>query len=471
MNKLKLVLDFFKKYLFWFLSVLTIVMVLTCWWLSTRSLATQFQEQQRAIQGKFSAVEAIASNSEHPTPELIKAIEDKHQNVKQRVLNDWKTLYDEQLAKNPWPDMLGAEFKNLKPGATINDRLCAKYQNMIKDYFPTLYKIVDLRRPDDASEKGGKNGKSAAPERAAGGLNPLTRIGMAMGGKKPIAAAAEEANMIGVVDWDEDDRQRIEEKFNWSSRPDSNEIRLAQEDIWVYETLLRVIREANEGATEQSQANVKRIEWLHIGADAVKDWSDADQSVFRTQDALVATRGTGPTEIKGGIGREGAAQDRLTNRYIDEKGVPLEVDAKGPYAEFKMMPISMKLEMDQRKISKLLAECVNRSMPIEVRRLRIRPGEGEIFDPATKTSSTAATNLSASRTSVIRSRVSERSAGGRTQRAALNTVETEMGPYDVPVEIQGIIYIYNPPDVNALGTGAAGDKPAEAAPGAATPPT
>jgi len=38
-----------------------------------------------------------------------------------------------------------------------------------------------------------------------------------------------------------------------------------------------------------------------------------------------------------------------------------------------------------------------------------------------------------------------------------------MGPYDVPVEIQGIIYIYNPPDVNALGTGTA----AEAAPGAA----
>jgi hypothetical protein len=436
MNKLKFVLDFCKKYLFWFLSASTVIVVLTCWWLATRSLATQFQTQQRAVQGKFSAVEAIAGNTEHPTPEAVKAVEVKHQNVKQGVFNIWKNLYDEQVAKNPWPDMLGTEFKALKPDTTINDKLCAKYQNMIKDYFPILYKDVDLRRPDDATEKSAKNGK---------------------------AAAAEDANMIGVVDWDPTDRDRIEEKYNWTSRPDSNEIRLAQEDLWVYETLLRVIREANKGATEQSQANVKRIEWLHIGADAVKDWSNADQSVFRSQVAVVGERGPGPTEMKVGLGREGAAtQDRLTNRYIDDKGVPLEVDAKGPYAEFKMMPISMKLIMDQRKISKLLAECVNRSMPIEVRRLRIRPGEGEIFDPSTKTSAAAASNMSSSRTSSLRSQESERMPRGRITHA-INAVETEMGPYDVPVEIQGIIYIYNPPDVNALGTGTA----AEAAPGAA----
>ena len=51
-----------------------------------------------------------------------------------------------------------------------------------------------------------------------------------------------------------------------------------------------------------------------------------------------------------------AKMQLLKDRYVDDKGAPLDAEAKQPYSEFKMMPISMKLHMDQRKISKLLVD-------------------------------------------------------------------------------------------------------------------
>ena len=60
--------------------------------------------------------------------------------------------------------------------------------------------------------------------------------------------------------------------------------------------------------------------------------------------------------------------------------MPLPYDAESPYyvrhpfAEFKLMPIRMSLIMDQHRIPKLLVECANSNMPIEVRRVRIAVG-------------------------------------------------------------------------------------------------
>jgi hypothetical protein len=100
-----------------------------------------------------------------------------------------------------------------------------------------------------------------------------------------------------------------------------------------------------------------------------------------------------------------------------------------------MMPVAMNLIMDQRQLPKLLVECANSNMPIEVKRVRILKSQ--------------------------------------SMPAPSGDPGFEISPYDVPVEIYGVIYIYNPPDRAKLGTGAASqEKPADgtapAAPG--TPP-
>ena len=71
MDKVKLVLDFFKKYLFWFITASTVVVVVVCWWMSTNSLATQFQTDKKAIEAKNSSIEAIVGEAQtHPTPAI-----------------------------------------------------------------------------------------------------------------------------------------------------------------------------------------------------------------------------------------------------------------------------------------------------------------------------------------------------------------------------------------------------------------
>ncbi len=70
----------------------------------------------------------------------------------------------------------------------------------------------------------------------------------------------------------------------------------------------------------------------------------------------------------------GQAKAADEGRYVDEKGMPLVAGAAAP-PEFKRMPIFMQLLFDQREISRLLVECANSPLPIEVRQLRVSPAE------------------------------------------------------------------------------------------------
>jgi hypothetical protein len=275
---------------------------------------------------------------------------------------------------------------------------------------------------------------------------------------------------------------------------------LAQEDLWVCQALLRVISNCYEGAAKDkpSTAVVKRIEHLDIGRDAAFAWMEAERALTPGGPARPpGMPGTGPTGPGGMSGPGGAAgpggmmgpggmgpgmmqpgmmgpgaggagmmqpgmlgprtglsptmteeqikQALVAGRYVDDKGMPLPYDApstyyvKHPFAEFKLMPVRMSLVMDQRRIPKLLVECANSNMPIEVRRVRILTVAGTTGMPGM-----AATP-----------------AGGQSE---------DVSSLDIPVEIQAWIYIYNPPDEKNLGKGAA-SLPAALAPAAGPPIT
>ena len=177
---------------------------------------------------------------------------------------------------------------------------------------------------------------------------------------------------------------------------------LAQEDLWVYEALLRVVKSVNEAATSPTNASVKRIEALEIGRDSRTAWKQSRKHPCFAAGRTGGRAGMPPTGpecrqrarnasrrmpgMDPGAGSTGQAdRDLFTDRYVDEKGQPLAVEAeypyvKHPYAEFKMMPIHMSLLMDQRSLPKLLVECANSNMPIEVRRIRILKTPFEPFD-------------------------------------------------------------------------------------------
>ncbi len=102
------------------------------------------------------------------------------------------------------------------------------------------------------------------------------------------------------------------------------------------------------------------------------------------------------------------------------------------------MPIFMQLLIDQREISRLLVECGNSPLPVEVKQLRInpaslrRPGRSDVSSMFMSPKAGGGGRLGG--------------AGSGMGSESSNASDRELNPYDVPIELQGIIYIFNPPN-------------------------
>jgi hypothetical protein len=120
----------------------------------------------------------------------------------------------------------------------------------------------------------------------------------------------------------------------------------------------------------------------------------------------------------------------------------------GPFAEFKQIFVYMKFVMDQRKVPDLLAACANSTLPIETRQVRIRPigaggsggggggiGGGNMF------------NGGAGNARGAGGAAKPGNAGGGGGGGAAG--DLAVTPYDMLVDVSGIIYLYNPPGENA----------------------
>jgi hypothetical protein len=399
-----------------------ILVVLGLWFMVTSDLADQFGSRENAIKGRFNDMRTISSQSSPPNEQVIKAIDEKHHQLKEKALEAWEKLYKDQETKNPWPKVLGPKFlemiQTLKTAQEIPDEYREHYQNVIEKHFPTLFELVNRRHPVKRAGAAKDAGAAGDPARDA---------------KVP---------MEGIVRWDESDVARIENKFKWRSPPSTLEIRLAQEDLWVYTALLEIIESTNQGYTSYYNAPVKEIDALEIGADASKAWVQSENPIGKGTDSnSTASDNSTPAAAASGAGQtENVAKRLQSDRYVNEKGKPLGPDDIAPFAEFKMMPIHMRLVMDQSKINKLLAECANRNMPVEVRRVRLTAAGGP------------ASGLTAAATS-------DSNASSSSTNAETDTSHAEnSATSDVQIEIQGIIYIYNPPDRAKLGTGAVGER-------------
>jgi hypothetical protein len=224
--------------------------------------------------------------------------------------------------------------------------------------------------------------------------------------------------------------------------------------LWVYRTLLNIVATVNERATGRYNTKIKVIKRIDIGPQAAQDLAHGASTgkIFVPTGGSASTAGTGPNA--GGFPPPGQGPPMAMNpspggapsaegsddgRYVDEQGKPMSSSA-AQQGEFKRMPVYLELVMDQREIHALLAACANSPLPVEVRQLRVN-----------------------SLAEAAASRTGGSSAGfGGPGPSALTGTDQDQNANDVSVELHGIIYIFNAPDIAKLGaTG-------EATPAAAT---
>jgi hypothetical protein len=415
MEKVKDLMAVLIKHHFWVLSVIVLLLSVGAWYAGASSICEQYDKYKSDLNSKFTSVQKVANKELLPNDSFTDAVTEVDGQLRTKTLQAWEKLYGEQKRFFVWPEQLGPEFMREVERIDSSDNheaefsgvMLRQYQNFISQVIPELWKIVDVRtiKPPEAVSTtgtaggfddgfggggyggspygdggygGGGYGNAAAPGTTAGYASPDARQ---MGPKKE-----------GVVIWDSRDQMLTD--YRWPSTPETIEVRLAQEDLWVYTVLLHIVKRTNGPEANAYNAAVKQIISLQIG----KKVAPSPQNVITVAGAAGGAVGGAPFGGDGGYGDsgyggmgggsgggklgQGGIAGRggpgggktamlLDRRYVDEDDQPVVGDQ--PFSEFKMMPIRFELLMNQNHVVKLVGECANSPVPVEVTQVQFNP--------------------------------------------------------------------------------------------------
>jgi hypothetical protein len=459
MDKLKQFLEFARKHHFWILCGVSAVVGLVVWYMSTSQLAAQFQADAGKIRQVKSSLE-IAGDQPHA--DWLAGMNAETKKVRQSVWEAWNALYNQQKENVfVWPkDSLKPEFLQAaakldadKPTMPVEWR--NYYLSIVKNQVQKLAKIVDAAPLDESA--------NTAP-----GPNGL-----------PVTSDHK-------VTWQAGSLQEITDSFDWTETPTPLLIKYAQEELWVYSALCKIIAEVNRDATGQHDAPITEITDLQIAYPAAEEAFGGQNDKQRLEEISAPAAGT-PTQdsststetaslprpsikergkksgdtrqllISGGASSESANDpDFLWKcwRYVDEKkGAPMmatDVDASKDN-EYNLMPFHLVLKIDPHYLDRLLVACRNATLPIEVQQVRM----GSQISGGTSASGMANGHNALNARYAGSSEHSERSTSSSNASAAPTNVQHERTE---AVDIRGVVYLLNPPKAEKLHLNTAGES-------------
>jgi hypothetical protein len=457
MDKVRAFLRVVWQQRFWVLSVVGVLIAFVCWMMASGSLEAEFAANQTKINGKFSDMDGIARAEFHGNAEVNERNKKEAGEIRKKVLALWQKLYDEQRDKVlKWPrEALGDEFadfvENKKFQDPINNpKMQQVYWNYIKQRFDALVDIVHAKKMKEGEMGAGFSGAEGSFNAAA--FNPQT---IEAGAPGAVGLPPEDPYIVQWVDQND-----LRTHLTFATRPSSLRIWVTQEDLWVYENLLHAINNTNveKNATRPDNAAIKFIIQLDVGREAALAMRERGNIIMPAAAAGGGMEAGGPEGaggpgagregmdpgamgMEGGVEGEGADPDAalLNYRYVDQQGAAIPDSSAGLGTEYRRLPIRMKLYMDQRWIPKILVECANAPLPVEVQRLRINAGQsGAGFDGSMMGGGGPGMGGGYGREGGA-----SFAPGGGMQAAGVNSEFAE-------VDIQGLVYIFNQPDAAAL---------------------
>lgn len=473
MDQVKTALEWLKRHHFWVLILLAIIISAVTWQMGSSQLQAEIASNKSAIETQISTATGIQNKPFHPNDSVNRVQAEENAALAAKVRAAWAALYDRQASEVlKWPGELRADFAKELGKLTFGDEILPfmrdRYLNYAQRTFPNLPKIVKaLELPADEGggvSRGGFAGRGGGPMGEFGGMGGMGR-------------SMQPEDLVGrdfLVQWH--DQAEVRQQLNWEKRPSSIAIWVTQEDLWVYETLLRAIANTNIAARSDrySNAAVRDIFAMQIGAKANRSASTGGR-IFVPQEGEggAGMRGMGGEfgmgggefgggefggggyggefaggrggEFGGGFGMEGGeGVDEKTmlldSRYVDAEGTPMTAPTDGEFkygTEYKRLPVRLVLRLDQRWLNHLMIELANAPLQVEVQEVRINPQTDSDFGGGGAGRRRPAMGM-----------------GGNGEVMAFNR---EPNVRD-QVIIEGLVYIFYPPDEAVLAVPTSGDE-------------
>jgi hypothetical protein len=440
MDQLKEIWKYVVKYHFWILTSIVLLTSLFVFSSSRGALDQQVSSRYSALDSAFSAVSQLEQSAPTHANDGTKEKMDAMLNeVRSNVYDAWTKQYERQVPILKWSSDIFDEdsepirivdgfrpielFLEFPPPVVepLSKTQREVYRDYVKNEFNDLAKIIGSVW---SAELGGA-GRSADTAGATTTINPLVIWN----------PASQEALQQSVASW-----------WDAAKVPTTLEICYTQEDIWILSAILQVIQKTNGTARENFQAPIKEILSIKIGKTA-------------SEGTFIASGPASPAGVaEPGLATDGVStygmSDPADQRYVDANyrpvpGSELRTRIKGDsvedafFAVAKRVPIRLRVRMEQAKLAKLLAECGNGGIMIEVKQVRINTGEQPLA-------------LTLGSGQAVGGEDGGESSGGfgggfSAAHSSYGVTSTGDGEPNIPVEIYGIVHLFNPPNKQKLG--------------------
>ncbi len=496
MDKLKEQLAVAGKYWFWIATAMVTLISLLGWWMASSRLDAEFESASNKISGDAQKITSVRSMiPEHPSEKTHQEMEKLIESRKEAVVDAWESIYERQQAIFVWPvdelqDDFVREFKDLIPielkvaFPTLEEdekdtSLLNRYRFYIENALPKIAEIAKTKWVAKFDAVGGGYGMDGGGYGGDYGGEYDGGYGGAMPGM-----GSPESYLTGrddgpLVQWDGGSQNMLlQDLFPWrGGMPKTLDVLYSQENLWILRQMMQIIATVNGDVGQRFQAKIRQINRLAIGKSVPKTAGTVSKPVNEAAGGMMGgdygEYGDDGDYGDGGDygeyggddmgmmgGPMGVTLDPGDNRYVDTQGKPVTAEqmraalsSNSPTDAFmavaKRVPVMMSFKMDQRAVPELLAACGSAPLMVEVRQVRILP-------PGMNTSSTGGYGDDMGGGGYDEGMMDDSGegyGGGYGMGVGMGTgaPRADEFPLDMNVEIYGIIYVYNPPDVMKLG--------------------
>ncbi|MFM7108290.1 MAG: hypothetical protein ACKOZU_06770 [Planctomycetaceae bacterium] len=381
------------KHHFWILAALVPLVLVPLLFVGSADLRARIAAQRRQIESKVGQARAVTAVQPHPNEGWRVAIDSDAESVRRETLDEGRRFWHGQTGFRVWPAELGDAFLDdvvkLKPGGKLDRTSLVRYQNVAPRLVRALPKRMGV---EDAMAEQPRDGT-------------LTNL------SRPATAA-----LAPPLAWSAASQKRLYDSFVWTRVPNTTQVVLAQEELWVYGLFCDLLAGFVKGATGAHDSALTLVDELSVGFPANADPAQAQQRILLPKAAEGAPEGRlpgmmelppGPGPGAGGVAQTpwnprftggGPAEPRPEFQtapgeqpatsgedayrgwvYVDLAGRPLSAADLAAAPDMQMvhlMPFVLRVVVDQRQIDRLLTTLAASSIPIDVRQVRVNPGAG-----------------------------------------------------------------------------------------------